>query len=78
MLSRVLSIGQKHYPENLQKGLFINAPLIFSAAFQVVSSVLSEHTVSKIQITYDHLAWTRGEARARCCPRTAAIMKMRR
>ena len=53
MLARVLSAGQGHYPENLRKAIMLNAPLGFATAFSVVSAVLSEATVSKIEIRRD-------------------------
>jgi hypothetical protein len=42
MLSRVLSIGQAHYPENLRTALFINSPLGFASVWSLVSTALSE------------------------------------
>lgn len=52
MLSRVLSIGQRHYPENLRKAFIINAPVIFAAGWSVISSSsLSVNTVAKFTIT---------------------------
>ena len=51
MLARVLKIGQDHYPENMRKTFFINAPMVFSAALAIVSTVLDERTLAKITIT---------------------------
>ena len=51
MLARVLKIGQDHYPENMRKTFFINAPMVFSAAWAIVSTVLDERTLAKITIT---------------------------
>ena len=51
ILARVLKIGQDHYPENMRKTFFINAPMVFSAAWAIVSTVLDERTLAKITIT---------------------------
>ena len=54
MLSRVLSIGQAHYPENLRKLFIINAPYIFSGAFRIIKAGLSAQTVAKMSVdSYD-------------------------
>ena len=51
MLTRVLSIGQKHYPENLGKCFIINAPLVFTAGWQVISVGFSALTLAKVTIS---------------------------
>jgi len=48
MLSRVLSIGQRHYPENLQQLYMINAPMIWTAGWKVLSAGLSPSTNAKV------------------------------
>jgi len=53
MLSRVLSIGQRHYPENLQQLFIINAPMISTAAWKVISAGLPSSTNAKIRILRD-------------------------
>ena len=53
LLSRVLSIGQAHYPESLRKQFIINTPRLFSAAWATVSMVLSERTLAKVTISSD-------------------------
>ena len=50
MLSRVLAIGQAHYPENLRKGFIINAPMIISGVWAMISPVLHANTRAKLQI----------------------------
>jgi len=65
LLKRVLSIGQLHYPENLRLALFINAPLGFASLWALVSSVLSERTVAKIEIRRDD--------GAEVCPRRRSL-----
>lgn len=51
MLPRVLSIGQKHYPENLRTALILNAPPGFESIWNMIRSVLHERTQAKIHIT---------------------------
>jgi len=53
MLTRVLSIGQKHYPENLSSCYIINAPVIFSASWSVLSVMFSATTLDKVVISRD-------------------------
>jgi hypothetical protein len=53
MLSRVLSIGQNHYPENLYRCVIINAPTVFAIAWRVISTVLTERTRAKIDVLAD-------------------------
>jgi len=50
-LSKVLKIGAEHYPENLYKGYFVNAPVLFSAAWKVVRVVLPASTQSRISVS---------------------------
>ena len=52
-LSRVLSIGQSHYPENARKIVMINVPTIFYAGWSVVSPVLDVRTREKVEIYAD-------------------------
>ena len=53
MLSRVLKIGQEHYPENMRKTVFIHAPRIFTAAWSILSTVIDANTLAKISIRAD-------------------------
>ena len=55
LLSRVLSIGQKHYPENLRKAYVINAPGFFQAGFACVEPVLGSATRSKLRVSQGDL-----------------------
>jgi len=50
-LSRVLKIGAEHYPENLHRGFFVNAPVLFSAAWKVVRVVLPAATQARISVS---------------------------
>ena len=49
----VLALGQSHYPENLRRCFVLSAPSFFSVGWAVVSPVLSETTVAKIEILGD-------------------------
>jgi hypothetical protein len=51
MLSRVLSIGAKYYPENLRKMYVINAPYVFYGAYEILKKVMRPRTIAKITIT---------------------------
>jgi hypothetical protein len=51
MVSRVLGLGQAHYPENLRTAFFINTPTIFKAVWSTLKLVLDKNTVSKIHMT---------------------------
>lgn len=55
MLSRVLSLGQVHYPDNLRNGktVFINAPMVFYGAWAMIKKVLHEDTIANIDIISD-------------------------
>ena len=53
MLTRVLKIGQDHYPENLRKLWYINAPRIYSAAWAIISTAMSARTIAKVSIRSD-------------------------
>ena len=48
MLSRVLSIGQKHYPENLSRCFIINAPILFRASWEAIAVIFSSTTLGKV------------------------------
>jgi len=63
MLSRVLALGQTHYPDNLRNGktVFINAPMIFYGAWAVVKKVLHEDTIANVEIVADDGAETLAE-----------------
>jgi hypothetical protein len=50
-LTRVLAIGQKHYPENLRAAFMLSAPTGFESAWNVISKVLHERTRAKVHIT---------------------------
>jgi hypothetical protein len=52
-VARILSIGQKHYPENLRKAFMINAPTTFTLVWRLVSKVLDVETLGKISISSD-------------------------
>jgi hypothetical protein len=51
MVSRVLGLGQAHYPENLRTAFFINTPAVFKAIWSTIKLVLDKNTVDKIQMT---------------------------
>lgn len=53
ILSRVLSIGQKYYPENMHRSFFLNAPGVFEVAWRMVRGVLDERTQQRISIHKD-------------------------
>mmetsp|Transcript_2235 Transcript_2235/g.4652 ORF Transcript_2235/g.4652 Transcript_2235/m.4652 type:complete len:288 (-) Transcript_2235:627-1490(-) len=55
MLSRVLGLGQMHYPDNLRNGktVFINAPYAFWGAWAILKQVLHQSTLDKIEILSD-------------------------
>lgn len=53
MLGRVLGIGQNHYPENGRKIIMVNVPRIMSASWALVSPVLHENTLAKIEMIRD-------------------------
>ena len=50
MLGRVLGIGQNHYPENGRKIIMVNVPRIMSASWALLSPVLHENTLAKIEM----------------------------
>lgn len=64
-LSRVLSLGQAHYPENARKIVMINVPRIFYRGWSIVSGVLDVRTREKVEIRHDdgteHLRELAGE-----------------
>lgn len=51
MLSRVLGLGQLHYPANLTKGYLINAPWFIEQGFSLVRPVLSQATIDALSIS---------------------------
>jgi len=51
MLTRVLKVGQGHYPENLRVAYIVNAPFLFAGAWKVISKVLDPATVEKINVS---------------------------
>lgn len=53
LLSRVLGLGQLHYPENLAKGYLINAPWWISQGYSLITPVLSQATVDALSISSD-------------------------
>lgn len=53
MLSRVLKLGQEHYPENMCRLYIINAPAIFQMAWSVVSLVLNASTIANVRMRRD-------------------------
>jgi hypothetical protein len=48
MIRKLIYVAQAQYPERLRKVLLVNAPYGFSAAWSLVSALLDEKTVSKI------------------------------
>merc|ERR1719161_1025352 len=54
LISRVLSIGQKYYPENLHRSYFLNCPSVFELGWRIVRGVLHERTKNKISIHKDN------------------------
>lgn len=53
MLSRILKVGSKHYPENLRRAYVIGAPGFFAGGWAVVSQALAPATVAKISVRSD-------------------------
>eukprot|EP00746_Dinoflagellata_sp_MGD_P032709 gnl/MRDRNA2_/MRDRNA2_177978_c0_seq1.p1 gnl/MRDRNA2_/MRDRNA2_177978_c0~~gnl/MRDRNA2_/MRDRNA2_177978_c0_seq1.p1 ORF type:complete len:452 (+),score=58.96 gnl/MRDRNA2_/MRDRNA2_177978_c0_seq1:64-1419(+) len=53
ILSRVLSIGQKYYPENMHQSFFLNAPSMFEVGWRMVRGVLDERAQQRISIHKD-------------------------
>ena len=51
MLSRVLGLGQLHYPANLTKGYLINAPWFIEQGFSLIRPVLSQATIDALSIS---------------------------
>jgi len=51
MMPRVLSIGQKHYPENLRSAIILNAPRGLDGIWNFLRQVLHERTQAKVHIT---------------------------
>jgi hypothetical protein len=58
---RVLGLGQQHYPENLARGVLINAPWFFSRGFAMVKPLLNQSTVDQLQIMSSDWAETVAE-----------------
>merc|ERR1711991_578456 len=49
LMSRILSVGQLHYPENLHKAVILNVPtLAFKMLWPIVEKVLDVRTRQKI------------------------------
>jgi hypothetical protein len=53
MISRVIKLGQEHYPENLSRAVVTHAPRFFTMVWKVISSVLHENTRAKITVVAD-------------------------
>ena len=53
----MIGIDSKHYPETLGRMFFINAPLIFSAAWVLFTPFLDERTLRKVEIISSESAW---------------------
>jgi hypothetical protein len=51
--ARILGIGQKYYPENLDTSFILNAPSLFDMVWWVLSQALDERTRQKVIITSD-------------------------
>ena len=49
-IAAALSLGQLYYPENLRKAFIINAPRVFTIAWNVLKRVLPSETLSKVII----------------------------
>jgi len=51
MLTRILKVGQGHYPENLRAAFICNAPYFFSGSWAIISRILDPDTVEKINVS---------------------------
>lgn len=53
LLAQITGLWARHYPENLQRGFIINAPMVFSIAWQIILPTLGEPLNKRISVHRD-------------------------